>query len=415
MRALRWVLSFYILGLFSPVAGSSQAPDQENLITVIAISGLTKTKRSVAEMPLLQFLGQPGDKLNLDAVYAAVKDTGILEPLSVSVEENPQGEGKVLAIEVREKWSLFPVPIIYLKSGYLNYGGFLVDTNAFGLKDQFFLGGIYGAAGWRVGGGYIHTYGGSWFPGWLALTFFSREERHDKDQQDKDLRVFKLDSVMTIAGINYPFWEIFKWSLTGHFREKTLPDFANPLKPPKAGIRMLGIGTELLARKTYWDGFLLSEQSALARYIFMGGLNGPSYHSLVMEEVYERSLIPGFRLNSRIHIVYEPEVPIVLESASSAAGVNILPGSFLAQNLVGASLGLEKYLIKLPLGTISALAAYQGVYSYNSVLGHSFDHGVAAAVFFYLSRLAIPTVKVGIAYNLAAQYVQAYFSVGVQF
>jgi hypothetical protein len=393
----------------------SQTLDQRTLITEISISGLKRTKQSVAEMALKKFLGQEGEHLNVDEVYAAIKDTGILEPLSVEIEDCSNGEGKRLKVEVREKWAIFPLPIVFLSSGDMSFGGFFIDTNAFGLNDKFFLGGMYSSTGWLVGGGYMHTAGDTWFPGWRVSAFFSRNEHHDTDQQNRDLRIFKLDSIRGSVGINYPFMDIFNWSLNGYYREIILQDFDKPLQAPESGARMFGIGTEMSVRKTYWDGFLLSEQSASVRYTFYGGIDSPSFHVITLRGVYKKSLIPGFRINLHTGIVYEPDVPVLFESAPSSVQIKILPNSFAAQHYAGASLGIEKYLFKFPFGTLSALASYQVVYSHGSILGDAFDHGVVGAVSFYLSQLAIPAVEVGIAYNVAADYPQVSFSIGMSF
>ncbi|MDR3341498.1 MAG: hypothetical protein LBT14_01695 [Treponema sp.] len=385
------------------------------VITAISISGLKRTKLGVAEKPLKKFLGQEVDSLEVHEVHAAIMDTGILEPLSVEIADLLDGEGKALIIVVREKWAIFPLPVVFVGSGGMSVGGFFIDTNALGLNDKFFAGGMYLGAGWMAGGGYMHTAIREGFPGWRVSGFFSQEERHDTDQRDHDIRRFNLDSITGSLGISYPFMEVLNGSLRFSYQEKILRDRDDPVEAPESGARTLGIGAEFGVRKRHWDGYLLSQESASLGYTYQVGINSPAFHTFEAQGIYEKSLIPGFRLNLRTGMVYSPGVPPLFESSPAAAQVAILPGSFSAQHYAGASLGIEKYLFKLPFGTLSALASYQLVYSHGPLLGDAFDHGVAGALSFYMSKLAIPALGLGIAYNLAARYVQGSFSLGMSF
>jgi hypothetical protein len=53
------------------------------------------------------------------------------------------------------------------------------------------------------------------------------------------------------------------------------------------------------------------------------------------------------------------------------------------------------------------------VYSNGSILGDQFDYGVSGAVFFYMSKLAIPALGIGATYNIPANYAQFSFSMGM--
>ncbi|MDR2485157.1 MAG: hypothetical protein LBD55_07165 [Treponema sp.] len=424
MKRLLRFLFCYILALIPAVYGyaqRSQPIDQGNVITEIEISGLKRTKLPVAEKPLRKFLGREGDGLDVDMVYAAIKDTGILEPVSVEIQDRiNRPPGKILKVEVREKWAIFPLPVVSVSSENMGFGGFFIDTNAFGLNDKFFLGGMtrvkdWAVKGWMAGGGYMHSPLREWFPGWAVAAFFSRDERHDTDQKNYDLRRFNLDSIRVSMGIAYPFTDLFRGTFGFSYHEMILRDYDSPLMSPESGARILSMGAEIGVRRTHWDGFLLSQESASLGYTFSAGIDSPSFHALSLAGAYEKSLIPGFRINLYTGMLYDPEVPVLFESSPSSAKVNILPASFSARHYAGASLGLEKYLFKLPLGTFSGHVSYQAVYARGSILGDTFDHGVFAALSFYLSQVAIPAFSVGAAYNAAAGYLQAAFSLGMSF
>ncbi|MDR1986200.1 MAG: hypothetical protein LBP88_04410 [Treponema sp.] len=411
MKIMRWLALSWLVVLIPETY--SQTLEPGGVITGLEISGLKRTKPQVAERPLKQFIGQDADRLDRDAVHAALMDTGILEPLKVEIQDAQDGNGKILMVEVREKWSIFPLPVIFVGSGSTRFGGFFIDTNAFGLSDNFFIGGMYGSDSWMTGLGYSHTPVPEGFPGWRLFAMFAQAELHHTDQRNQDLRRFNLDNLSTSAGLTYPFTDHLKGSLGISYEQRMLRETGNPLAAPESGERVIGISAEVSLRKSRWDGFLLSEESLYGGYTFKAGLEGPSFQVLHFQGIYKKSLVPGFRVNLHTGALYEPGVTLLSESSPAAVQVAILPSSFSARHYGGASLGLEKYLVKISAGVLSGVVSYQAVYSQGSILGDQFDHGIAGALSFYLSKLAIPALEIGIAYNVPADYLQGSFSLGM--
>jgi hypothetical protein len=402
------ILLFLILSFLPAGEESSGAR-----ISAVRVMGLKRTKPQAAEKPLRKFIGTEAAALDPREVRAAVMDTGILEPLEAEVlEENGRW---ILQVVVREKWSVFPLPMVMGGSGGWSFGGFFADTNAFGLNDKFFLGGMYGRQAWLVTGGYMHAPMGEMAPGWRLTGSFSRQERRDTDQKDRDLRSFDLDSVSGGGGLSYEFLDFLTASLNLSYENQMLRNREKAVNGPAESAWFLGIGTGLAARRSSWDGYLLSEESASADYAWNAGFGAPSFHSLRLRGTWEKSLIPGFRLKFRAGGIWAPGVPALQEPSPASAVVNILPPNYRARHFAGTSLGLEKYLFKFSLGTLSFLASWQGVWSDGSVLENQFDQGVAGMLSFYLSRLAIPAFAVGAAYNITAAHFQGSFSLGMSF
>jgi hypothetical protein len=407
------VFCFFLAFFPGPPRLDAREVEEARIISALSVEGLTRTKRRAAERPLQKFIGADAYHIDLDEVRAAVLDTGVLEPLAAAVVEE---EGAfVLRVTVREKWSVFPVPIITIGSGGASFGAFFTDTNAFGLLDKLFAGGIYGPREWMAGGGYMHGSQRENFPGWSGSAFFSRQERHDTDQKEEDTRVFHADSIRASAALSFSFREIYGVKLGISYGETILRDREAALRPPPSDLRTLGFETGLSARKSSWDGYLLSEESASAGYAWHLGIGAPSFHSVRFSLVWEKSVIPGLRFNFRSGGVYAPQAPVLRESPPAAAKINILPGSFSAKNYAGASAGFEKYLFRTSLGTLSLLGSWQAVFSHGSILGGQFDQGPAGALSFYMSRLAIPALSAGAAYNLTSGRLQGSFSLGMSF
>jgi outer membrane protein assembly factor BamA len=406
-----------VLLLFFVVLAAPLFSQTSYSITGISISGLKRTKAVVLEQPLKKFLGRNVEDVSIVEVEGIVVSTGILEPVAVSIEDAPGEAGKILVVAVREKWTIFPLPMFFADSGgRINGGLFFMDSNAFGLRDLFVAGGMYGSSGWIATAMYQYTPEKDHVPGWSLMGFYSRQDVENTDQHKTALRRYTQDSFSGSLGLNYSFTELFGASLSFSYAQNMLREHENPLEVPDKDAMVFRINPELSLRRSNWDGYFMAEQSVRLSYSYLIGLNDyPSFHSIDLQGNYEISIIPGFKFSSHGGLHYEPEAPVLFESSASSVRISILPSSFLAQNFAGASAGLEKYIWKFSQGTLSVYGNYQVVYSQGPLLGDQFDHGAAAGVNFYLSRLAIPAVGLGVAYNVAANEFQGSFSIGMSF
>jgi hypothetical protein len=435
-----FIMMFLILSLSGPIfaqapaagdsgrttaAGDDTSAETSGRVTAVSVSGLKRTRPSVAEQALQKFIGREAADLDLNEVKAVLLDTGIMDPISVEITDAEAGvsedggqdplsnsPGKLIKAEVREKWSIFPVPIFFFGSGGMSAGAAFFDANAFGLNHKAAVAGMYRSPGWMIMGMY-NTTPQKGKPGWSFAVFFSRDERRNGDQQDKTLREFNVDSLNGSAAAIFRFTDTLGGSLRLGYNNRMLQDRTDPILPPESGGQILRLGPELSARRSSWDGYLLSEESASFSYAYMQGLDSPSYNSLQFRGTWQKSIVPGFRTDIRTGLLYEPEVPVLFESSPERAAVGILPKSFSAQHYAGLSLGLERYLYKFSFGTLSLLASWQMVYSYGSILENEFDYGIASSISLYLSKLAIPAVGVGVAYNIDKNYFQFSFSMGM--
>jgi hypothetical protein len=410
---LGFLLFSRLPGLSAGEAAETASPATDGLIVAVRVEGLKRTRPQVAQGALRKFIGREAALVDLNDVRAAILDTGILEPLVVEILD-AEGEGKLIRAEVQDKWSIFPIPIFFIGSGGFQAGAAFFDANSLGLNHKAALTGMYGSDGWMVYGMYAAPPGEGKLPGWSLSGAFSRNEREDQDQaQEESLRRFNLDSLNAMGSLNFRLTGISDVSLRFGYAGRFLRETGDPLRVPDGDAQGLRMGAEFSLRKTGWDGYLLSEKSVSLGYTWFLGLGSPSFHSLSFNGTLQHSIFPGFRTDLRSGLVYEPDAPALFESGPGGARVNILPRSFSARHYAGFSLGLEKYLYKFSFGTLSLLAAWQTVYSYGPILKGQFDQGPAASVSLYLSKLAIPALGGGIAYNLTREKLQFYFSMGM--
>jgi len=395
-----------------------ELPGISDTIISIEVIGLKRTKPHIARYPLEKFLGREVSTLDLNEVRAAVKGMEILELVAVELTETEGGV--ILRVTVEEKWSLFPVPLIVGSSSGVDFGLFLADTNAFGIRDTAVLGGAYGSSGWLIMTMYRHTPNRKGLPGLDGFFVYTRREHEDSDREEKIHRRYTADELHFSLGLNYPFTEHITGFVSVSFTDISPKKKDNAFNDPEEKIMHLGFTPGFALRFTSWDGYFLSEKGFTLEYSYNLPISGSSFHELEFQGIFEQSLIPGFRFYLRNGTVWkfdssgnlsEP----LLEEGPNKARVDILPRKFSAMQYAGFSAGLEKYLFKNRWGTLSILGSWNCVFSHGPISGFEFDNGPSGGIRVYLSRLAIPAVGAGIAYNLNSGLFQFYFSVGMSF
>jgi hypothetical protein len=386
----------------------------KNLIVGIKIEGLQRTNQSVAEESLHQFLGKNAESIDFDDVRGAILGLGILDPQEVKIEDADDGSGKILCVSVEEKWSIFPIPVFFLNSDGYRIGAMFMDSNAFGVNDKFVVGGMYGTSGWLAMLMFFHQ-GREGLPGWNLSAFYSNEKQEHKNQDDKNIRKFQLDSVSVSAGLSFDFNDFFSSNaaLSFYWGDISQPSSSFAIPKDDGSYINARIGSEI--DQEDWDGYFLSQKSLSASFEYSYGIESSSYYTFQIKGDFEQSLFPGLKGFVKSAFVFSPDSPPLFESSPSSANIDILPNSFAAKNYLGGSAGFEKSLFSFSMGTLSAFASYQIVYSDGPILGEHFDHGIASGIRFYMKKLAIPALGVGISYNVAASYFQAYFSLGMGF
>ena len=395
--------------------GNDTKEISSNIINEIVISGLKRTKKHVVEKPLKKYIGQDASKVDLNDVRAAIVETGILEPLSIEIEDDFQKDGKILKVEVHEKWSIFPIPIFFANSSGIGGGLGFIDFNALGINDKFMVCGMVDFEGWLAATMYIHTPGMDSSLGWNIFSFYSKKEKSDADEKNNDIRKFGLKRLFVLTGLNYQISEPLIAMLNLSFIDANAYDIKNSLAVPEDNGTMININPKIRIFKNNWDGYFLSQRSIEIGYTYSFGIDSPSYQKIELQTNFEKSLVPGFRMFVRAGMIYAPDTPPLFESDPGDVKIDILPNSFAAKNLYGGSAGLEKCLFKNSYGTISILSSYQIVYSDGPILGERIDHGVLGSMRFYLKKIAFPAVGFGVSYNVAAKYLQGALNAGMNF
>ncbi len=135
------------------VAAAEPVVASRKVIGKISIRGLARTREAV----ILQYVPvRAGDKvaqLDIDQLRVYLERLRIFSRVTIQLkeadEESPCREHCTLLIEVKEKWSLYPIPV-YVRYRDTEIGGaFLVESNALGENKGVALGGLISNRGWQ--------------------------------------------------------------------------------------------------------------------------------------------------------------------------------------------------------------------------------------------------------------------------
>jgi hypothetical protein len=388
----------------------------ENYINAISVSGLKRTKSHIIEKLLQKFIGRPVENIDINEVIAILKSSGIVEPLSVEIIDNQDGGGKTLVIIVQEKWSIFLIPIFSANSTGWSAGGAIMDVNAFGVKDNMMIMGGGGTSGWIANIIYVNTPDEVGDFGWNLMGNFFFQNREITDQKEEVIRRFNSLSIRSSAGITYALSEKVTPNINISYQDITLRDTQDPINAPEKGMRGISISPGIDIKHSTWDGYFLNVKSAALKYVHTIGIDVDDINSVSFNGVLNHSIVEGFRFTAKSGIIFATKsASPFFESSSMNAAVNILPQKYSATDFAGISLGVEKYLLKLPLGTVSLSTAYQMVYSNGELLRRQFDYGAVVMLQMYFSKIAIPGMGLGLAYNMDKGVWQYAFNIGMMF
>jgi len=387
-----------------------------NQITEIYVSGLRRTQPRIIEIPLQRFLGRDARYIDVNEVHAVIGDLGVLEPLEIKIRYNDDGTGKVLAVTVREMWSILGMPFFFVNPRSWLVGAGVADTNAFGLRDMLVFAGAYGSNEWLLMSMYISAANAVGEFGWMFAGFFSSANTEHTDQSgDTVLRRFSTVRINPAFGLSYSLTERITPGIRFSYSYVSLRNNDNSVAAPERGVQAFSVSPTVEIRTSTWDGFLRSENFVSLEYYYNFVFGDTDVQRLSLRTSFNHTIVPGFRATARGGLMFSTRSATPFFESGPVFGINILSTNYSARNYAGLSLGLERYLFRFALGTVSIAAAYQAVYSDGALRRNQFDHGPTATLQLYFARLAIPGIGLGGAYNVSRNSFQFAFNIGMFF
>lgn len=152
----RALLPGLFLAAFNTGFAAAQTVTQradEKIIGKISIRGLVRTREAVILQYLTVRAGDKADGLDTDQLRVYLERLRIFSQVTIRLteadQESPCHSNCTLLIEVKEKWSFYPIPV-YVKYRDTEIGGaFLVESNAMGENKGVALGGLISNRGWQ--------------------------------------------------------------------------------------------------------------------------------------------------------------------------------------------------------------------------------------------------------------------------
>ncbi|HRY53465.1 MAG TPA: hypothetical protein P5142_02500 [Spirochaetia bacterium] len=376
-------------------------------VGALEIEGLKRTRPSVVERLLSPFLGLSPEELDLAEVARLLNDTGLFYDIEASIRHG-EGGSPSLAVSVKEKSSLVPIPVVYSGGSGLTFGAAVLDSNAFGLNDKAVFVGMYNPEKWSAIASYARLPPGPGSFGFSAFTILSSGETQIVDAGDEELLAYEATA--------FDLGLALKRGLgPGLAVEAGLAYRLRSVEDEEAGsVQYLPLSLGISVRRSSWDGIFSSERSAALEAVYALALEGGSYPAFEARLAFEEPLLPGLRLVARASGLYAPEAPLVLGEGPMAASVAILPSDFRSSSLAGASAGLEARLAKTGPGSLTALASYQAAIAEDAGGEEIIAQGPSGGIRFYLAKVAFPALEIRLSHNLEARLTDFSFSLGMR-
>ncbi len=442
---------FFLISIFVFLSffAYSQSQDAENfsesenktvsVISKINFSGLKKTKNSYIQSKVKKFIGKPlSDEtlhdletaIQLEEVFNNIK-IEVSEPLSVTDENSAETlDGEVeINVSVEEKISFIPLPFAAASSSGFLAGGIIMDTNAFGRKDTFFVGGFYSSTSVTGLASFSKQPKDHGIPGFSLFVSAAKSVPEIVDLEEELSLKYKEISFSGALGLTEKIGENFSFSTDYGFRSCQIDDEEDfeGLSPEsvKVGTAALKFGYS----KSDWNGFFMSNNSASVR----------AEAGLCESEDKDFRYPLGFSFTiSGQHPIFTPRLRFYLRSSGfygkknhlsffkdgKAASVSILPDDFKTEKIVGGNAGLEIAVAKFSWAMLSVYGDYQLVYTKDFLLPGAEEnldnrndyilmHGPNGGIRLYLAKIAFPALAMSLSYNATKHYWQGAVSLGM--
>ncbi|MBQ6779828.1 MAG: BamA/TamA family outer membrane protein [Treponema sp.] len=395
-----------------PNSSQSEPVSAQPVITEIKITGLKKTKPAYMQQVLEKYKGVPITQIDLDEVETTLQAEGLFSESEAEITRNENGE-LILSVTVTEKISFIPLPFLSYSSSTGFMGGLmLMDTNAFGVKDQYIVGGIFSGSmqmgvmsfskpslsrtkpGFSINGSFMHR--DNTFQDTDEKTFLEYENIGASATFSITDKITEHASVN--AGIRYNYMNISY--------EDEYAAYENELETYHAISLLGGWGIKYPVLNEWF----LSTKSARLNGELIFLTSGKKSWSLSGQIVIQQQLpLPRFRLLAQGSVLYTRDLQISQWQTQNAIGTTILPAKFHAPQLAGSTLGLEIGVLKTKVATISVYGQYELAMAKDRTDERTLSQGYSAGAKMYLSKIAFPAMAFGLSHNVTKQ--KAKFSV----
>jgi len=382
-------------------------------IAGIRFVGLERTRPAVVSQWIDCAAGEPLSRCDLVAIHERLNRLAIFSAIDVSLAEQPAGVDVVLRFE--EKWTLYPVPMIWYFPGTEVVGLILAEANLFGANKGLAVGGIYSNRGWYT----IAAYNDpniAFTSLWGDVHAFMGSGLVEDDAPDGSIeQSFDMARLDVEYSIGLTLWDRLSPTWTGAFRWADVETVHVPGAEPATSATVAVQGVQLIYSDRRYRGFYDEGMrlSAEVQHAFPLDHASPSYDDAILDAKVGFAAPLGGSLEAAAHAFFGAMPVVFEERLGGLDGSRTLPGGGLiaADRYASLTLAYQVPLVSAPVGTLTGVVFGEaGRYVRNSAPTESYG-GPGAGLRFYLERVSIPAVGLDVGYEVESH--QLGFSVVV--
>ena len=412
--AAKYIIPLLLILFFS--TGIFPQDSAEPSVTEIRFEGLEKTKESYMKAVLERFSEVPAASLDLHEVETALEELQLFSEIKVTLEKDEKGKS-FLSIKVKEKFSFLPIPFLMYSSdqGFMG-GAFVMDTNAFGIRDNYLIGGVFSKNIQMALMAYSRPSLDAAHLGFSVGAAFTHRDREEMNSRDEKMLEYdtmggsvnvsvsdKITKHSRIeAGLGYNYTHIDFNKKYSEYKEKLSSFHAFSLN---------GGWDFSVSELNEW---FMSEKS-----VSLGGeitflTTGKRAESAEVRIVIQKPLpVTRLRVLTQYAGYFSQNVPLVLLPSQMIVGTTIMPDKFHSAKMAGIDLGLEVGIYKMKYFVISAYGLLE------QFLGEDFggllvmDFGYSTGIKVYLKSFAFPAIAVGVSHDITQNSLKFSAAIGV--
>ena len=388
----------------------------EPIITEIKFEGLEKTKESYIQDILKRFTGIPEKSLDLHEVETVLEELQLFSEIKLSVEQGEDGS-VFLFIRVKEKFFFLPIPFFMYSSdnGFMG-GAFVMDTNAFGIRDNYLVGGIFSKNIQLAFMSYSRPSRDAAHPGFSVSASFIHRDREERNSKNR--RVIEYDTMGGSANVSVSD----KISRHSEIEAGLGYDYTNI----DAGKSCLGYEKKLKSFHSFslnggWKASFpeLNEWFMSSKSLSAGGeisflTTGKTAESVNIRISIQKPLpITRLRAIMQYSGYFSHNVPLAFLPSQTVVGTTIMPEKFHSAKMAGINTGLEVGILKIKYVVFSAYALLEQFTGEDFDSSLVMDFGYSTGIKMYLKTFAFPAIALGVSHNIMENDLKFSVAIGV--
>ena len=394
----------------------NQPVASDSAVSGIQFDGLKRTKESYLLSVLEKYVGVPGKNIDLNSVKITLEELGLFSEAEVSLKRDENGK-TLLFIKVKEKFSFLPIPFfMYSTSTGFMGGAFVMDTNAFGIRDNYIVGGIFSKTIQMGLMAYARPSRDARHPGFSVDASFTHRDNDEKDLYNRKILEYNIMRGSLHASINSRLTEHFlvfaglRYDYAHLDVDKDYREYENEFRSFHAFSPNIGWNLSF----SELNDWFLSAKSLKVNSDMTFLTSGKISESVSLKLSIQQPLpVIRLRVLTQYAIYWSNNLPLALRPSQRVVGTTIMPDKFHGTKMAGINAGLEVGIFKTNFVAFSAYGLFE------QFAGEDFDSslvmnfGYSAGLKMYLKKFAFPAISVGISHNLMQNDIKFAMTVGV--